>query len=107
MRQFLCCALLLPVFAGAQTRTDSVFTITGDVKGLAEKSEVFLTDANNAKDTITKGFVKGGIFVLKGHLPEPNIVELNFGSAKKKAVLFMGNDKIGLSGNVEDLKELK
>jgi peroxiredoxin len=107
MRPFFLCVLCLPVLVCAQTATNPAFVITGEIKGLADKSGVFLTDGNNPKDTLSKGFVKAGVFTLTGHLPEPNIVELNFESAKKKTPLFLGNDKVSISGTVEDLKEIK
>lgn len=107
MKQIFFFVCLLPVFANAQSNKDTVFVISGNVQGLAEKSEVFLTDANNPKDTITRSFVKNGVFTLKGHIPEPNIVEINFGGAQKKTPLFIGNEEIGITGNSNDLTGLK
>src|ERR1700733_2410487 len=83
------------------------FTISGNVKGLAESSSVYLTDVSNPGDTLAETIVKGGQFVLSGHVAEPNLFEVNFGGAGKKTPLFMGNDKISLSGSVVDLKSIK
>ena len=83
------------------------FVITGNVKGLAENSSVFITDVSNPTDTLAETTVKAGQFILSGRVAEPNLFEVNFGSAQKKTPLFMGNDKINLSGAVEDLKSLK
>jgi thiol-disulfide isomerase/thioredoxin len=107
MKALFFAVFILPVFVHAQKLMDSSFVITGDIKGLPEKSEVFLTDGNNNKDTLTKAFVKGGVFVLTGHLPEPNIFELNFVAQKKKTPLFIGNDKITISGTADNLKDLQ
>jgi peroxiredoxin len=85
----------------------SAFVITGSVKGVAESSPVFITDVNNPTDTLAVTTVKGGQFMLTGHVQEPNLYEVNFGSAQKKAPVFMGNDKINISGTVEDIKGLK
>jgi len=105
MKKFLWMALAVPFFSFAQDG-GSGLVVTGSVKGLTDKSKVFITDANNPTDTIAQGEVKEGQFLLNGHVSEPNLYELNFGSAKKKAPLFIGNDKISLSGSVEDLKSL-
>jgi len=43
---------------------------------------------------------------LKGHIQEPNLFELNLGSAKTKAPLFIGNDNLSISGSKEDIKGL-
>jgi peroxiredoxin len=83
------------------------FTITGNVKGLAENSAVFVTDVSNPGDTLAETIAKGGQFVLSGHVAEPNLFEVNFGDAKKKAPLFMGNDKMSMVGSVADIKGLK
>jgi peroxiredoxin len=99
--------LALPLFSLAQDAPGAKFVITGNVKGLEDNSTVFLTDANNPTDTLAETHAKMGQFVLNGHVAEPNLYEINFGSAKKKMVLFMGNDKITMTGTVEDLKELQ
>jgi peroxiredoxin len=95
----------LPLFMDAQ-QADKGFIITGAVTGLAEKSDVFLTDANNAADTIARTIVQSGKFILTGHLAEPNLFDINFGAAKKKSVMFIGNDAVTVSGDVENLKNL-
>jgi peroxiredoxin len=97
----------LPLFTDAQNKKGSSFSINGSVKGVEENSIVFLTDGSKTNDTLAKGFVKTGIFILSGHLPEPGLYEINFGSAKKKYPLFIGNDDIQMSGNIENLKELE
>ena len=97
-----------PVGNGTVSSSDSaVFAITGNVKGLTESSTVYLTDVSNPTDTVAVTTVKNGQFVLSGHVYEPNLFEVNFGSAQKKTPLFMGNDKISLSGSVADLKSIK
>jgi peroxiredoxin len=98
--------MLLPAVMVGQDKKTEGFVINGTVKGLAEKSKVFLTDANNPSDTIAKGLAKAGTFVLTGHLKEPNLFELNFGSAKNKAMLFIGNEKVKVEGALDNLKGL-
>ena len=100
----------LPLATRAQQTAQAAepeFVITGNIKGLAESSSVFITDVSNPTDTVAETIVKGGQFVLSGHVAEPNLFEVNFGSAGKKTPLFMGNDKISLSGSVVDLKSIK
>ncbi len=111
MKLFFAAILATPLFSLAQSAsqhsTESQFTIAGHIKGLPENSAVFLTDASNPTDTLASSSVREGQFVLKGHLAEPNLYELNFDGAKKKVPLFLGNDKMTIDGSVEDLRELK
>jgi peroxiredoxin len=105
-RKMVGIALFLPLFGLTQGTDKTGFVMTGSVKGLADHSRVFLTDANNPIDTVASGLVKMGQFELRGHLNEPNLYEINFGSAQKKTPLFIGNDKISISGSADDLKTL-
>jgi len=99
--------LLLPLAAITQDKMTTGFTISGTVKGLAEKTRIFLTNANNPSDTLAKSFAKAGSFVLSGHVNEPNMYELNLGAAKNKTMLFIGNDKVKIEGAIDKVKELK
>jgi peroxiredoxin len=89
-----------------QTKQDG-FRIEGHITGVPEKSRVFLIDANKPTDTLSRGIVKGGVFVLTGHVVEPNLFELNFLSAKKKTTLFIGNDVVNIKGDVENLSSIQ
>ena len=81
--------------------------INGKLEGVKEQSRVFLLDANVPTDTIAKGVVKKGEFVLKGSLREPLLLTLVFDEAKKRTVVFLDNNKINITGNVNDLQKLK
>jgi peroxiredoxin len=94
-------------FAAAQTVKPLGFTVRGQVGGLGEKSAVFITDANRPTDTLARTTVKNGEFILKGHVAEPNLYELNFGGVEKKTVLFIGNENIQVKGSSADLAALK
>ena len=118
MKFFLGVLLALPVVGFSQNsakeatspkdlRKAGQFTITGSVTGATDNSKVFLTDASNPTDTLAASTVKGGQFSLSGQIAEPNLYELNFGAVKKKAPIFIGNDKVTVSGTAENLKELK
>ena len=103
MKKLLFVFCCLPVAVIAQKQ----LLVNGKVSGLKEQSLVFLNDANAPKDTIAKGFVKNGGFELKGSLREPILVSLNFVDAKKKALLFLDNNKIIINGNIADVQNLK
>jgi len=115
MKLFFGILLALPVLGWTQTaatgdkggKGGEQFTITGSVKGATDNSKVCLTDGSNPTDTVAEAIVKGGQFTLVGHVGEPNLYELNFLAVKKKAPLFMGNDKIKVAGSAENVKELK
>jgi peroxiredoxin len=105
--KFLFAALLsFPFFSIAQKTSAGGFVITGSIKGLAEKSRVNVTDLNNPTDTLAKGTVSKGTFILQGKIVEPNLVQLNFEGAQKKSVLFIGNEKISVSGDVSNIQQL-
>src|SRR3989442_172184 len=83
------------------------FVITGTITGLADNSHVALTDLNKPTDTVAKAIVKKGSFVLKGKVEEPNLHQLNFDVAGKKALLFMGNEAITVKGNIDNVQQLQ
>ena len=114
MKLFFGVLLVLPMVglaqgaaAPSQGGAAPSFTIMGDVKGLPDNSRVSVTDVSNPTDTLTSTMVKEGKFVLSGHVTEPNLYEVNFDAAKKKLPLFMGNDKMSLSGSADDIAGLK
>ncbi|MBS1668515.1 MAG: AhpC/TSA family protein [Bacteroidetes bacterium] len=107
MKKNLLLFFLLPLCALAQNGKRLELKINGKVTGLQEKSLVYLTDGNKPTDTLMKGVVKEGSFVLAGVLPETSIYEINFGSAQKKFPLFIGNEQITIKGNIENLKGLE
>jgi thiol-disulfide isomerase/thioredoxin len=100
-------AFIVMVFFAGQISAQSQLTINGNVQGLPENSAVFLENAYNAADTAVKGIVQSGKFMLIGHVAEPCLYELNFEAAKKKIPLFVGNDNLTITGDVNDLTALK
>src|ERR1700742_3848030 len=107
MKLFFGLLLALPVVSMAQQAGSPQFTLTGKVQGLPENSMVALTDASNPTDTVAHARVKNGEFVLKGRVSEPNLYEVNFDAFKKKTPLFMGDDQMQMSGNIDNMAELK
>src|ERR1700743_1337314 len=104
MKLFFAVLLTMPLFGLAQKAPEARFVINGRVGGLPDSTGVCVTDVSNPTDTLCYAVIKGGVFVLVGHVSEPNLYEVNFLAAKKKIPLFLGNDKISMSGTIEDLK---
>ena len=102
MKAFLFIFFCLPVAAFSQKQ----LLINGKLDGLKEKSMVYLTDANDPKDTISRGSVKQGVFELKGSLREPQLLSLYFDDAKKRTILLLDNNKINITGNVNELQKI-
>jgi peroxiredoxin len=107
MKLFFGVIMALPLMALAQKPAEVGFEIHGKIGGLAENSAVFVTDASNPTDTVAKGVAKGGQFDLKGHVSEPNLYEVNFAGVKKKLPVFLGNDKMSMNGDVENIAQIK
>ena len=102
MKRFLCILCCAPLLLTAQKQ----LLVNGKITGLKEQSLVFLTDANTPTDTIAKGVVKKGEFVLKGSLREPLLLTLSFAEAKKRTLVFLDNGVISISGPIENLQQL-
>jgi len=102
MRLFLFIVCCLPVAVFAQKQ----LLINGKITGLQEKSLVYLADANDPKDTIAKGRVQKGVFALKGSLREPLLLSLVFDDAKKRAIVFLDNNTINISGDINELQKI-
>lgn len=103
MKNLLVAMLVLPLGLSAQ---QGGFEITGTITGLPENSRVTLTNVNKKEDTVARGIITNGSFVLKGKVEEPNLYQLNFDGVSKKAVLFLGNDKATIKGSSESLQQL-
>lgn len=106
MKRLLLVMFLWPGFLIAQISSAGTFTITGTIKGLSENAVVTLTNLNNSSDTVARTLVKKGVFVLKGFIEEPNLYQLNLHDVQKKSLLFMGNEKITVIGDVADIQRL-
>jgi peroxiredoxin len=104
MKKLILVFLLIPVGLLAQQKG---FVITGTITGLPDNSKVTLTDMNNATDTVAKATVQKGAFVLKGTVAEPNLHQLNFDVAGKKAILFMGNETFTVKGAIDNVQSLE
>jgi len=102
MKSFILGLLLFPFALSAQDK----FSIAGNVQGLPDGSSVTVSDINNPTDTLARATVTSGAFELNGALKEPNLLQLNFDGVKKKAVVFIGNEKVKVNGTTEAIQEI-
>ena len=107
MKLFFVVVVIMPLFGLAQQATEPRFVIKGRITGVSDSTVVYVSDASNPMDTLASGMVSGGVFGLTGHVSEPNIYFVNFVSARKKIPVFIGNDKMSMSGSVDDLNGIK
>lgn len=105
MRSLLLLVFMVPALVWAQ---DKRLEITGNIQGLPEKTLVYIVDVNYPTDTIASATALNGKFVLKGTIREPNLHHLVFTSTPpKKALLFIGGEKLKIEGNISDVQHLK
>jgi peroxiredoxin len=107
MKKYILFISFLSGIAQAQQQKPGGFRIEGHILGIGDRSVVTLTDANRPTDTLARTTVKSGLFVLTGHVTEPNLFILNFTPAKKKISVFIGNDNITINGSIENLTGLE
>jgi peroxiredoxin len=105
MRSLLLIIFMVPAFVFAQT-TNKI-ELTGAVTGLPGKTLVYVVDVNNPTDTIMQAIAVDGKFSLKGEIDEPNLHHLCFSPVNKKALLFIGNGKVKVEGDINTLAKLK
>jgi peroxiredoxin len=95
--------LLLPFIGAAQGK----LVVTGKVKGLKEGSKVFLMDVSKQPmDTLAAAQVNKGVFILKTELKEPVISAIQY-SPDKGTVAFLDNSSVKVTGDIEQLKNIK
>ncbi|HEY0680096.1 MAG TPA: TlpA disulfide reductase family protein [Chitinophagaceae bacterium] len=99
--------LLIAVTTLVKAQSQDKLELTGLVKGIPGKSIVYLADPNEPTDTIASATADDGKFVLKGKIKEPGIHTLVFVQPKKKALLFIGGEKVKVEGDVNDLQHIK
>ncbi len=107
MRIVVLCVALLPLLAGAQKKesTGEGFTLTGKIMGLPDNTVAYMTNTNSG-DTLAKTKVQNGTFTLRGKLDEVDARFINFPSLRKRVVVFMGNDRVNISGDTAHFNEV-
>lgn len=94
--------LLLPLWVIAQKK----LSLTGKVDGLKEGSLVAMMDLNKVGDTVGRGTVKNGVFIINTSLKEATLVSLNFSNGRR-ASLFLDNSTIKVTGNADNPDAIK
>jgi peroxiredoxin len=67
---------------------------------------VWLTDVNKPGDTLSKGTVKSGTFVLKAELKEPTLASLWLNN-NQSVLTFLDNSSVKVSGDIAQVKKIK
>lgn len=108
MKLVLLLLTIVPCFVIAQTVTtaNDGFVITGNIKGLPEKSTVYLAGSSEA-DTIAKAIATGGSFTLKGKLNDADGRTLVFPELQRKMFLFINNgDRMNIISSGTDFNDV-
>ncbi|GAO43487.1 TlpA disulfide reductase family protein [Flavihumibacter petaseus] len=104
-RLFPLLPLLLLAFLQKSIAQD--IQITGKVTGVADKSQVYLTDPDKPGDTLATATSKQENFVLKAQLPATKLYQVSFMPAGKKGLLFLEPGKIQVTGNLDKIQDLE
>src|SRR6478752_10604680 len=114
MKKILLAVLLMPLFSMGQGQgvaktaapvTDGL-VIKGNLQGVKENTDVLLKNGNTGQ-TVATGKVLQGAFTLKAKLAEADLLILNFTGYQQAIDLFVFNDAISISGNLNDIKSVK
>lgn len=105
MKQLLV-ILLMPLFSLAQQGVaEKGFVINGDIKGLGDGTVVTLKGGNDGH-SVASAKVDKGVFLLKGKLNDPDILQMVFSNSQEMVDLFIHNDNITIKGDMTDLKSI-
>lgn len=98
LRLFFLVSMLLPISLLAQS---AGFTIKGNIKGLADGTEIglYVDDVNS--EPIASAKADKGSFTLKGKVTEPYIHLLTYGDKTQRLTLFLDNSNVTVNGLVE------
>ncbi|TDH27854.1 AhpC/TSA family protein [Segetibacter sp. 3557_3] len=112
--------LLFPVLAQAQKssvaskakqatapKAQEGLILNGRVEGLPDSTMVLLSHPSNPNNMFAVGYAKKGAFTLKGQTPYPDLYLLSFTGIQKQVDLFLENKSITLTGNINDLENVK
>ncbi len=105
MKKFFLVLLLSPSMLLAQ-KTNSGFTIKGDIKGLADKTYISLVPAEKPTDTVARSISNKTLFTLTGQVPEPGLYFVIIKGQPNPPMLFMGNENITLKADMSSLQKI-
>lgn len=102
MKKLFFTLLLLPAFVFAQTKG---FVVNGNVAGVADGS-VKITSTQDASKVVATSSIKGGVFTIKGSIPEPGLYWLVMGSEQPQYI-YLENTDIKVTGTKQNIKNIK
>jgi peroxiredoxin len=80
--------------------------VTGELKNLADNTQVSLLDGMTNKEVAT-GTSKDGKFTLTGKADNITVFVLGFKGLQQKVPVFMGNEEVVLTGDVADVNNIQ
>jgi peroxiredoxin len=93
---------------GAQrSAADTTFTIHGTLPGAPDGSIVFLSNPNFSRDTFAKAQVRGGQFVIRGVIKDPNLFFISESGAPQHRLLFLDATQITFDAPTNNLEQAK
>ena len=101
---FLLLFVLVSQAVFAQT-TSTGYVIEGKITSVPDNTLVILSGFSGT-DTLAKAKVQQGSFVLKGHLPSPDVHLINMPALQRRIVLFMGNDHVKIVGDSANFSDV-
>lgn len=81
------------------------FTIVGNINGLKDSTQVFITNVSDGKSFAQDRAVKG-MFKLRGQLEHEGLYAISFAGYKDRLTLFMANDSVSVSGSTDHMEAL-
>lgn len=96
---FVGCLWFCPL--GTKAQTTAEFTLTGQLQGFADSSEVKLVRSGE-NTPLAQGRIINSQFVLKGNLPEPSLVFLFLANQSQPVELFLENKPMVIRNSSEN-----
>lgn len=93
----------LPLTGWAQK---SALQLKGTITGLADKSKIYLINPDQPGDTLARAVSKQNSFALSASLPDTKLYSLVFLPGGKKAMLFLENGIVTLTGDLAKPQQL-
>ncbi|HWB25814.1 MAG TPA: TlpA disulfide reductase family protein [Chitinophagaceae bacterium] len=107
MRGFivLLICVAIPAMLFSQKPVTPGFEIEGKISSVPNNTLVILSGFSGT-DTLAKAKVLNGSFTLKGKLASPDVHLLTFPSIQRRLVLFMGNDRVTITGDSSNFSDI-
>ncbi len=102
-----CTVVFSCLLPGRLSAQETPFSIKASVRGLPDKSQVFLTDPDKGNDTIARAVAVKEGFLLQGKLPAGKLYQISFQPLNKTAYLFLEPRALQLTGNIQDVQAFR